>query len=168
MTRSIRAAVFLAPCLACTAAMAVAPPPDLLQSDDELAIRELLVAQVREWNDHDVAAWVQHFAADADFTDWRGSSAHGREAIRNLEAFNFGAAFSSGKLKVVDLQVRFPLRGVATALRQDLLSPVRAADGAGEERHSTLLVLKKESGRWSIEAMQSVRQVAAGDLARAR
>lgn len=167
MNLPILAFALLAPCVACTAALAVSPP-DIAQSADESAIRELVSAQVREWNDHDVAAWVQHFAADADFTDWRGTTARGRNAIRNLEASNFGSAFSRGKLKVVDLQVRFPSRDVATALRQDILSQVSGADGVGEERHSTLLVLKKESGRWSIEAMQSVRQVSAGDFARLR
>lgn len=164
MTRSIRAAVLLAPCLACTAALAVSPP-DFAKSIDEIAIRDLVAEQVREWNDHDVDAWAQHFAPNAEFTDWRGATARGREAIRNLEASNFGSAFSSGTLKVVDLEVRFPSRDVATAQRQDLLSNVKVT---GEERHSTLLVLKKESGRWSIEAMQSVRQAQVGDPARSR
>jgi uncharacterized protein (TIGR02246 family) len=159
MTLSIRAAV-AALALTSTAALAVAPS-NIVQTVDESAIAELVTKQVQAWNARDVEAWAEYFAPDATFTDWRGAGAQGRDAIRTLQATTFGNPTARGTLKVIDLQIRFPAREVATAQRQDVLTSSGAADGPGEQRYSTLLVLRKESGRWSIEAMQTVRQLGA-------
>lgn len=156
MRLPIRAAGLLAATLASAAALALAPT-NIVQTVDESAIAELVAKQVQAWNARDVEAWAEYFAPDAWFIDWRGAGAQGRDAIRTLQASNFGNPYGRGTLKVVDFQIRFPARDVATAQRREVLTR-GDADGPGEQRLSTLLVLKKEAGKWSIEAMQSVPQ----------
>jgi uncharacterized protein (TIGR02246 family) len=60
------------------AGMASAQTP---YASDEKAIRRLVADFMDAWNKHDAHAFAQTFAGDADFTNVRGVSAHGRKAI---------------------------------------------------------------------------------------
>ena len=59
-------------------------PPN--REQDEKGIKQVLTGFVEAWNHHDAKAFSMVFAEDADFTNVRGMSAHGRTEVEKMHA----------------------------------------------------------------------------------
>jgi uncharacterized protein (TIGR02246 family) len=73
----------------------------------EAGIRAVLAALVEAWNQHDAQIFSVVFAEDADFTNVRGMSAHGRADIAKFHVPVFATVASVSQLKIVDSRIRF-------------------------------------------------------------
>jgi hypothetical protein len=66
-------------------------PPN--REQDEKGIKQVLTGFVEAWNRHDAKAFSMLFAEDADFTNVRGMSAHGRTEVEKMHAPRFATNF---------------------------------------------------------------------------
>ena len=76
-------------------------------TEDEAQVRNGLKHSAEAWNRHDAAAFAMAFAEDADFTNVRGMSAHGRAEIAKFHAPIFATMFKDSFLKIDNIKVRF-------------------------------------------------------------
>jgi len=159
MARRLALAPLFAAALWAQNAGAVAPARTVPE-DDEREIRRDFSQQAEAWNRHDGAAWAAGFADDADFTSSLGATTHGRDAIAALHATLFRGALAESVLRNEDIDVRFLGRDVAVVLTSAALSGVgfTTTFGPRNGRYRILAVLRRDSGRWTIEAMQCVRR----------
>jgi uncharacterized protein (TIGR02246 family) len=126
-------------------------------SKDEEGIRKVLADFVDAWNKHDVKAFSMVFADDADFTNVRGKSAHGRLAIEKHHAPSFATKWKESNQKITETKIRLIKPDVAAVdARWELTG---AKDERGQERpmRKGLLnfVMIKERGAWLITVMHN-------------
>jgi uncharacterized protein (TIGR02246 family) len=76
------------------------------QTAQEEAIQNSLNDLTAAWNVHDPKAFSKVFADDADFTNVRGLSAHGRSAIAQFHTKPFETLFKNSDLKITNKKVR--------------------------------------------------------------
>jgi len=76
-------------------------------ANDETAIRKVLADFVEAWNKHDAKAFSMVFAEDADFTNVRGASAHGRAEVEKFHAPLFATRFKDTNQKMTKNKIRF-------------------------------------------------------------
>ena len=62
---------------------------DSVNTKDEELIKKVLTAFTDAWNKHDAKAFSNVFSEDADFTNVRGVSAHGRSEVEKFHAPRF-------------------------------------------------------------------------------
>lgn len=158
MTRGLVAAALVTAGLWAAAVGAVAPASPA-QDSGEREIRLVVAQQVEAWNRHDAQAWGESFAVDADFTSSLGATTHGRDAIAAMHAILFRGALAESVLKSYEVDVRPLGKDIAVVRSSSTLSGVGFATtfGPGNGKYRSLAVLRKDSGRWTIAAMQSVR-----------
>src|SRR6478752_3394821 len=65
------------------------------------------------WNRHDMAAFADLFAADAEFVNVVGIWWKGRESIRSAHEFTHSSMFKHSRLSILSTEVRFPVEEVA-------------------------------------------------------
>src|ERR1700737_491011 len=80
-------------------------PPN--RDQDEKRIKQVLTAFVEAWNCHDAKAFSMVFAEDADFTNVRGMSAHGRTEVEKMHAPRFPTNFKDSNQKITETKIRF-------------------------------------------------------------
>src|ERR1700732_1911654 len=73
------------------------------QEADDKAIRQVLTGFVEAWNHHDAKAFSMVFAGDADFTNVRGMTAHGRTEVEKLHAPRFAINFKASNQKITEI-----------------------------------------------------------------
>lgn len=76
------------------------------QSPEEAGIQSNLNEFAKAWNIHDSKAFSKVFAQDADFTNVRGVSAHGRADIEQFHAKNFTTIFKNSNLVITNKKFR--------------------------------------------------------------
>ena len=76
------------------------------QTAAEEGIQNNLNDFTKAWNTHDVQAFSMVFAEDADFTNVRGASAHGRVDIEQFHTKPFATWFKDSDLKITSRKVR--------------------------------------------------------------
>src|SRR6202022_2337573 len=79
-------------------------PPN--REQDEKGIKQVLTEFVEAWNRHDARAFSMLFAQDADFTNVRGTSAHGRTQIETFHAPSFATKFKDTHQTITETKVR--------------------------------------------------------------
>ena len=79
----------------------VTPPS---REQDEKGIKQVLAAFVEAWNHHDAKAFSLVFAEDADFTNVRGMSAHGRAEVEKFHAPRFATKFKDSNQKIAEIR----------------------------------------------------------------
>jgi uncharacterized protein (TIGR02246 family) len=134
--------------------------PANIASDDEREIRLVFSQQAEAWNRHDAPAWAASFAEDADFTSSLGATTHGRGAIVALQATLFRGALAQSVLKTSVIDVRLLDKDTAVVRSSSELEGVGFATtfGPGNGTYRSLVVLRRDSARWTIAAMQCVRE----------
>jgi uncharacterized protein (TIGR02246 family) len=125
---------------------------------DESNIRNVLKGFAEAWNRHDAQAFSRAFAEDADFTNVRGISAHGRTEIAKFHAPIFADIFKDSSLKIDDVRVRFIKLDVAAV--DEWWEMTGARDRNGQEiplRKGLLtLVMTKQDAQWVISVMHNM------------
>jgi uncharacterized protein (TIGR02246 family) len=128
------------------------------QSSVEDAIQNSLNDLTSAWNVHDPKAFARAFTDDADFTNVRGLSAHGRGSIAEFHTKPFATWFKSSNLKITNKKVRL--------IRPDLAAVdawwemTGSVDPAGKEipfRKGLLNFLMTKTGdKWLIIVMHNM------------
>jgi len=128
------------------------PPPD------ELAIRGVVENFMNAWNVHDARAFAAVFSEDADFTNWRGTSASGRSSIEAFHAPMFATIFKNSHQKFTDIKIRFIRPDVAAVdVHWEMTGALDAAGNPRPFRQGLLMfVMAKDQGRWQILVMHNL------------
>lgn len=104
------------------------------------------------WNRHDIDAFAQLFAQDAEFVNVVGLWWKGRDEIRKAHQFAHATMFKSSRLAIETVSVRFPVEELAIARARWRLEGHVSPEGAPlPPREGVLLnVLSRGPSGWSI------------------
>ncbi|SRR6266487_1019127 len=124
----------------------------------EESIREVVKDCMDAWNKHDAKAFALLFAEDADFTNWTGQGATGRDAIERYHEPLFATRFKTSHQTTENIKVRLVKPDVASL---DIWwNMTGAMDDSGQLRPSRRGILSwimtKEEGKWSIKIMHNL------------
>jgi uncharacterized protein (TIGR02246 family) len=117
--------------------------------DSEHAVRGVVAAFADAWNHHDMRAFAQLFALDADFVNWRSQSMTGRAAIEGQHTAIHATIYKDSRMAAQAVAIRLLRPDVALAH-----VTTEVAYNAGKDTRASLLtlVLTNESDRWMIAA----------------
>jgi uncharacterized protein (TIGR02246 family) len=104
------------------------------------------------WNQHDMAAFADLFAPDAEFVNVVGIWWKGKESIRSAHEFTHSSMFKHSRLSILSTEVRFPVEEVAIVRSRWTLEGHLGPDGATLPQRSGILlnVLRRSSRSWKI------------------
>lgn len=128
------------------------------KAKDEAEIGRVLANSVEAWNKHDAKAFSMVFAEDADFTNVRGTSAHGRAEVEKFHAPLFATRFKDTNLKMTRTKTRFIRSDVAAVDAWWEMSGAKGPEGQDIPLRKGLLsfVMTKEGERWLITVMHNM------------
>ena len=124
----------------------------------EEAIRKVLADFVEAWNKHDAKAFSMVFAEDADFTNVRGMSAHGRTEVEEFHASRFGTTFKNSHQKMPAIKIRFIRPDVAAVDAWWEMTGAKTQEGQDIPLRKGLLnfVMTKKGVQWFIAVMHNM------------
>jgi len=124
------------------------------QNPDEAAIRQTVMGLQEAWNRHDMRAFANLFAEDADFVNVAGVWLKGRSQIEEKHRAAHATMFRDSTLSVEEVNVRFLTPDIAIAHVLTSLVGQKLPDGTEVPQRRALLtvVLQKQSGKWMIVA----------------
>ena len=119
------------------------------------------------WNCHDMEAFAQLFAPDAEFVNVVGLWWKGRPAIKQAHEFTHATMFRNSRLTILDTSVRFPSSQFAIARSRWNLEGHVGPEGEALPRRTGILVnvLAYDGTRWVIIDSQNT-DVVEGVLSR--
>jgi len=124
----------------------------------EESIRGVVKDCMDAWNRHDAKSFASLFAEDADFTNWMGQGATGRDAIEKYHQPLFDTRFKTSHQTTENIKVRLIKPDVASV--DTLWNMTGAVDGAGQpwppRRGILSWIMTKEEGRWLIKVMHNL------------
>jgi len=125
---------------------------------DEAGINNVLAEFVSAWNLHDPNAFSMVFAEDADFTNIRGMSAHGRIAIDSFHAPVFRTFFKDSYQRITRATIRFIGSNVAAVDAWWEMTGSTSPSGQPIPLRKGLLnfVMTRSSGKWVIAVMHNM------------
>jgi len=126
-------------------------------SEDETAIRSVVVDMTNGFNNHDPVAASRMYSEDADFTNVAGRQAKGEAEIEKFLAAGFKTRLKAATQETKDVTIRFILPDVAIVHVTNQISGFLAADGSTEPPHNelSLRVFQKENGVWRVVAFHN-------------
>jgi len=115
-------------------------------------VERVVAAFAEAWNRHDMEAFAELFAADAEFVNVVGMWWKGRAEIKAAHEFTHSTMFKSSRLTILETTVRFPAPLLAIARSRWLLENHVSPDGEPLPARNGVLVnvLALRDGRWSI------------------
>jgi uncharacterized protein (TIGR02246 family) len=131
-------------------------PPN--REQDEKGIKQVLTGFVEAWNHHDAKAFSVVFAEDADFTNVRGMSAHGRAEVEKFHAPRFATKFKDSNQKIAEIKIRFITPDVAAVDARWEMTGAKGPDGQDIPLRKGLLnfIMTRSSGQWLIMIMHNM------------
>lgn len=125
---------------------------------DEEGIKRVLADFVEAWNKHDAKAFSLVFAEDADFTNVRGVSAHGRMEVEKFHAPRFATTFKDSHQKITEIRIRFIKPDVAAVDARWEMTGARSQEGQEVPLRKGLLnlVMTKDGNKWFIIVMHNM------------
>lgn len=131
--------------------------PAAAAKEDE-GISKVLAGFVEAWNKHDANAFSMVFAEDADFTNVRGTSAHGRTEVAKFHAPVFATIFKDTTLKITRSKIRFIKPDVGAVDAWWEMTGAKTPDGQSIPVRKGLLnfVMTKEGTQWFIAVMHNM------------
>jgi uncharacterized protein (TIGR02246 family) len=138
------------------AASQTVTPPN--REQDEKGIKQVLTGFVEAWNRHDAKAFSMVFAEDADFTNVRGMSAHGRAEVEKFHAPRFAANLKDSNQKITETKIRFITPDVAAVDARWEMTGAKGPDGQDIPLRKGLLnfVMTRQAGQWLITVMHNL------------
>lgn len=127
-------------------------------TQDEQLIKGVLTDFSDAWNKHDASAFSKVFAEDADFTNVRGISAHGRTEIEKFHALLFAARFKDTHQNMTETKIRLIKSDVAAVDARWEMTGAKGLEGQDTPLRKGLLnfVMTKEGDRWFITVMHNM------------
>ena len=124
----------------------------------EEGIRKTLADFIEAWNKHDAKAFSMVFAEDADFTNVRGVSAHGRTEVEKFHAPLFATRFKDTNQKMTKTKIRFIRPDVAAIDAWWEMTGAKGPEGQDIPLRKGLLnfVMTKEGNKWLIMVMHNM------------
>lgn len=121
-------------------------------SSDLAEATRVVNAFAETWNRHDMNAFADLFAEDAEFVNVVGLWWKGRPEIKGAHQFTHQTMFRNSRLSIHEVVVRFPAPGIAISrCRWTLEGHVSPEGGSLPARNGILLnVLQKTGGTWRI------------------
>ena len=115
-------------------------------------VERVVAAFAEAWNRHDMEAFAELFAPDAEFVNVVGMWWKGRAEIKAAHEFTHSTMFKSSRLTILETSVRFLVPELAIARSRWLLENHVGPDGEPlPARHGVLVnLLARQGGRWSI------------------
>jgi len=126
-------------------------------SPDTTEVARVVHAFADCWNTHDMNAFAELFAPDAEFVNVVGLWWKGRAEIKGAHEFTHQTLFKSSRLTLEEVDIRFPVQQLALArCRWKLTGHVTPEGAPLPQRNGVLLnVLRKEGGKWLIVDSQN-------------
>lgn len=121
-------------------------------SDAAGEVTQVVHAFAECWNRHDMNAFAELFAPDAEFVNVVGLWWKGRDEIKKAHEFMHAMMFKNSRLTITDVSVRFPVAGIAIARSRWVLEGHVSPEGTPLPPRTGILlsVLARSSGVWSI------------------
>ncbi|MCC6869604.1 MAG: SgcJ/EcaC family oxidoreductase [Burkholderiales bacterium] len=121
-------------------------------SDTVTAVTRIVHQFAECWNQHDMKAFADLFAPDAEFVNVVGLWWKGRDEIRRAHELTHATMFRDSRLTITDVSVRFPVPDIAIARSRWRLEGHVAPDGAPLPARTGVLlnVLASTSRGWAI------------------
>ncbi len=128
------------------------------REQEEKGIKQVLTDFVEAWNHHDAKAFSMVFAEDADFTNVRGMSAHGRTEVESVHAPRFATNFKDSNQKITEVKIRFITPDVAAVDARWEMTAAKSPDGQEIPLRKGLLnfVMTRQGGKWLITVMHNM------------
>lgn len=122
-----------------------------IHTNDEAEIKQVLTDFAAAWNKHDAKAFSNVFTDDADLTNVRGQSYHGKSEIETHHEPIFATRFKNSFLKIGETKIRFIKPDVVALDAFWEMSGVKNADGNEiSEKGLMSFVLTKNNDKWLI------------------
>ncbi len=118
-------------------------------AETERPVQNVIKGIVESWNRHDVKAFAQLFAPDADFVNIGGKQMKGRNEIESHHATIHEGHYRDSHLTANTLSLRFLRPDVAIA---HVASEVVYNEGNEKRTTCMILVLTNPGNRWLIAA----------------
>lgn len=133
-----------------------------MTNQDERGVREVVRKLEASWNDHDMDAFGELFAENADFVNVIGMRWRSRSQIREEHRALHQNVFSKSMLTTGETTVLFPCPDVAVARSHWSLTGLMDPEGVPQPANNGVLthVLKLQNGRWMIIVSQNTPVVA--------
>ena len=119
---------------------------------EETKVLRVIESFAECWNRHDMKAFSELFATDAEFVNVVGLWWKGREEIKAAHEFTHQTLFKNSRLTIAEVFTRFPLPKIAiTRCRWNLEGHVTPDGAPLPERNGILLnVLLQDKNTWLI------------------
>jgi len=121
-------------------------------STEMIAVNRVVEAFAEAWNMHDMNAFSELFAEDAEFVNVVGLWWKGRAEIKAAHEFTHQTMFKHSDLSIDEIATRFPVQEIAIARCRWKLEGHQGPDGeALPLRHGILVnILRKAGPTWRI------------------
>jgi uncharacterized protein (TIGR02246 family) len=121
-------------------------------SDAAGEVTQVVHAFAECWNRHDMNAFAELFAPDAEFVNVVGLWWKGRDEIKKAHEFMHAMMFKNSRLTITDVSVRFPVAGIAIARSRWVLEGHVSPEGTPLPPRTGILlnVLARSWGAWLI------------------
>ena len=138
--------------------MSFASTNDQTRDIDDQVFQNILNDFVVAWNLHDVRSFSLLFAEDADFTNVKGVSRHGRTALEAFHEPLFKTIWSNSALTISKKKVRYIKNDVAVVDAWWDLDGLRKPDGSDAPPRTGLLIfiMTKSNNKWLITVMHNM------------
>lgn len=121
-------------------------------ANDEAEITQVLTHFTTAWNKHGAKAFSHVFTDDADLTNVRGQSYHGKSEIETHHQPIFSTRFKDSFLKIGETKIRIIKPDIVALDALWEMSGIKNADGNGiSEKGLMSFVLTKNNDRWLIQ-----------------
>ena len=120
---------------------------------DQKAISSLFTnTLMNAWEAHDGKMLAESFAEDADFTNVRGASMHGRKAIADFHTELLNGMFKDSHNRTLDITVRFLRDDLASVDTHWEMSGAKWPDGTPwpDRKGLGTAIVEKHDGKWLI------------------
>lgn len=127
-------------------------------SEDEEAIKSLMVEMTNGFNNHDAKAATRMYAPDGDFVSVRGEAANGAADVKAKLAAILATRAKNASLKTMKMKIRFIRPDVALVHVTNELSGLVNASGQTLPAHQELslrVLVKEGGGAWQLTAFQN-------------
>jgi uncharacterized protein (TIGR02246 family) len=121
-------------------------------SSEVAEVTRVVNAFAETWNRHDMTAFADLFAEDAEFVNVVGLWWKGRPEIKAAHEFTHQTIFKNSRLSIQEVASRFPAPGMAIARCRWKLEGHVSPEGAALPERTGILVnmLQQVGGTWRI------------------
>jgi uncharacterized protein (TIGR02246 family) len=156
VTKTVAISIFLSSVLLSSPIDRLTAQTKLGSAADSAAIKDSVATFIEDFNRHDAHAVAKFFADDADLTNVRGATTHGRSAIDDLYVTLFQGRLKSAQRKITVTKIRYLTPTIASVDGTWEMTDTRADDGSIIPfRHGMVVfvmtkVTTKPDGQWII------------------